>query len=513
VRTRKGVINPVYAEINKESIGLAHSLLKLFHTHIGKRKGEIAHKALAFEATRFDYRLVRGLLLILQRRSNFQVRAAVDPILARRTIFERASKEGFVSTSRMRMQVLHEAAVQLGVSNGQLEDAFYADLDDQLVLTKFTPISPGNLLKQYNLSLTQTLFFKSTFMEVKVSDHWKEVLRAVKFRGLMYSAETHDGVFQITVDGPLSLFKLTQRYGTSLAKVLPTIVHAKSWEIRANVIRLGERGKRILRLKLSSEEVGDMLRPEISPAKAEPSFDSLVERRFHRDFAAMQSEWKLTREPEPLIVDKHVFIPDFSFERNGVRVFMEIAGFWTENYLKRKIKKLQQLKGVDILVAADEKLACDKLKALGGKVIFYKGRVPLKPSLTYLASRAQQFVQVEVDTLNLQGVRLRSNIVEVQILAKSLGVSEEALMRKLREVEVKGYTLVGNLLVRNEELQQVQSKIFALKEPTLAEVISVIETQGIDQPYDVLSTLGYAIKWSGLDLDQSTIYKRDLQAK
>ncbi len=513
VRTGKGVIKPVYAAIDKEHIRLADNLVELFHTHLGKQKAEIIDKALVFETTGFDYRLVRGLLLILQRRSLFQVGSTIDPSLARRTIFEKARNKGFVSTAEMRTQVLREAAGELGISAQDLERSFYADLDDQLILAKFKPLNPSDLLKQYNLSLTQTLFFKSTFMEVKLSDHWKEVLRAVKFRGLMYSAETRDGTFQITVDGPLGLFKLTKRYGTSLAKVLPTIVSAESWEIRANIIRLGEFGKRILRLMLNSEEVGDMIRPGSPSVHVEPSFDSLVERRFYQDFAALESEWKLSREPEPLIVGNEVFIPDFSFERNGIRVFMEIAGFWTEKYLKRKIRKLRQLKGVDILVVVDERLACERLKKLEDTIIFYKGRVPLKPILTYLASRAQQLVQEEVDVVSLQRVHLDGDVVKVQRLAKSLGISEKALIKKLDEVEVKGYRLTGDLLVANEKLQQVESTIVALGEPTLAEALSVIEAHGIDRPYDVLSTLGYAIRWSGLDLNQSTIRKRDSDVK
>jgi predicted nuclease of restriction endonuclease-like RecB superfamily len=513
VRTSKGIIQPVYATLDKNHVELATCLIELFGTHVGKTKGEITEKALKFETSEFDYRLVRGLLVGLQRRSIFQVSASVDPVLARRTIFERASKMGLVPTLRMRKQILQEAAVSLGVGYRQLENSFYADLDDQLVLTKFSPIRPSNLLKQYNLSLTQTLLFKSTFMEVKVSDHWREVLRAVKFRGLMFSAESREGVFQITVDGPLSLFKLTKRYGTNLAKVLPTIVRATAWEIQANVVRPGAFGKRILRLKLSSEEVGNLIGSEPWRAGSEPSFDSLVEKRFYRDFAALQSEWKLTREPEPLVAGTEVFLPDFSFERKGITVFMEIAGFWTENYLKRKIQKLGRVKGVDVLIAADEKLACDKLRALEHDVIFYKGRVPLKPILTYLASRAQQITRVEADTLNLQDVHLQSNIVRVQTLAKSLKVSEEALRRKLREDEVNGYQTVGNLLVRNEKLHQLESKIAALGKPTLAEAIKAIETEGIDQPYDVLSALGYEIKWSGLDLNQSTVQKRGLKTE
>jgi predicted nuclease of restriction endonuclease-like RecB superfamily len=399
-------------------------------------------------------------------------------------------------------------AKQLNVTDEQLEKSFQADLESELVLKEFNPISPSELLKRYNLALTQTLLFRSTFMEVKVSEHWKEVFRQVKFHGLMYSAEISGDVFMITVDGPFALFKLTQRYGTSMAKVLPSVVAARTWEINASILRVNQFGKRIYQLNLTSAEVGDKIKPSnLLRERDEAKFDSLVEEKFFKDFQSLNTDWKIIREPPPLIVGRHVFIPDFRFEKNGIKVYMEIVGFWTTKYLEMKIKKLQILQGVDILIAADEHLACDKLRQVKGQLIFYKVNVPLKPVLNFLKSRGEILVQLEMENLKLAPFNLNGDVVQLHRLAEEYGVSNEALRRKLEGFKVEGYTLVGDLFISNKKLQEIDLKIASLTKPSLSQAIRLIEDEGIEKPFDILSTLDYNIQWKGLDMNNSSIHK------
>ena len=509
-RTVKGHVKPVYADISRDYLELATKMAQLFSAHVGKPKGQLLAKLAALETEGFDYRLVRGLALTLQRHCRFEVEAAVSPALARRHIFEHASRVGPVATTDDRRRVLQEVAPQLGVTEQQLERSFYADLDDELVLKECPPTSPSELLKQYNLSLTQTLLFRSTFMEVTMSDNWKDVLRAVKFRGLMYAAESRGGVFQITVEGPLSLFKLTQRYGTSMAKVLPAIVKARDWEITANVIRTSQFGKRILQLRLTSAEVGDKVAPaEVRrDGDGDAAFDSAVEAKFHRDFEALRSGWTITREPPPLIAGTHVLIPDFVFQKHGAQVYLEIVGFWTRSYLATKLKKLQQLRGVDMLVAADEQLACDKLRKVGSQVIFYRGKVPLEPVYQYLKTRETALLHGEVERLAETRLQFDGDVVDLRRMAAALGVSYEALTSKLATLHVNDYTRAGDVLVHNRKLQDVDAKLSGLATPSLADALRLLEDEGFARPYDVLSALHYTVTWNGLDPHTSRVTKK-----
>ncbi len=61
-------------------------------------------------------------------------------------------------------------------------------------------------------------------------------------------------------------------------------------------------------------------------------------------FLKFSTDWQLAREPDPLILsDGKAFIPDFVFEKYGVKVYLEIVGFWTEGLLKAKIRENKRL--------------------------------------------------------------------------------------------------------------------------------------------------------------------------
>ena len=86
-------------------------------------------------------------------------------------------------------------------------------------------------------------------------------------------------------------------------------------------------------------------------------FDSSIEQSFSEAFIALATShgadgWQLEREPEPLLLDKGIFIPDFALTRGQRRIYMEILGFWTPAYRERKVQRLQQLRGRNDLLLA-----------------------------------------------------------------------------------------------------------------------------------------------------------------
>ncbi|MBS7649013.1 DUF790 family protein, partial [Candidatus Bathyarchaeota archaeon] len=347
--------------------------------------------------------------------------------------------------------------------------------------------------------------------------NWKFVFRRIKHLGLMYSAEARPEGFYVVVDGPLSLFKLTERYGTSIAKLLPSIVEAGGWRLRANVVGGREGRRRLLQLELREEEVGSLMEdlPEGREAMGWQAFDSFVEEDFARSFESAGLGWKLIREPEPLIAGSHVMIPDFSFEKDGMKVYMEVVGFWTPEYLDRKLSKLRQIPKVDMIVAVDRRLGCSKLesKPLRAKVLFYEERIPLKPIIEHLRSLEERVVSEQVEGLEarieMEIERSPSSFVELDGLARRLGVSEDAIRKSLQRRMPKGYRLIGNELVKDEKLREMALRLEGLKELRLKEAIHLIEEGGFKNPYDVLEALGYGIRWQGLDVEKAIIFKRD----
>jgi predicted nuclease of restriction endonuclease-like RecB superfamily len=205
-------------------------------------------------------------------------------------------EHAIVATEEVKKTVLSKAASTVNISLQQLEGSLWSDLNEELLVKDFMPMAAEDLLKQYNMSLTQTLLFKATAMEFEAGGNYKQIFRRIKYLGLMYTVQKEDESFKIIVDGPIALFKLTDRYGTSLAKLLPTIVEAGEWKLKASIVAGERHSPRILQLELDSGDVGNVIASLSLEPKQTGIFDSSVEERFARSFEALGTGWRLRRE-------------------------------------------------------------------------------------------------------------------------------------------------------------------------------------------------------------------------
>ncbi|MBO3755227.1 MAG: DUF790 family protein, partial [Candidatus Brockarchaeota archaeon] len=222
--------------------------------------------------------------------------------------------------------------------------------------------------------------------------------------------------------------------------------------------------------------------------------------------------WKMRREPEPIPVGGAVIIPDFSFEKGGSKVYMEVVGFWTPEYLKRKTEKLGMLKDLEMIVAVDEELACHRVDRLKGifDVIYFKGKIPLKPVLAHLKRVEEKLKSRETRGISEKTVleNLNKPVVGLDELAERIGVMEEALKEFLRGKGIPGYRVLPGLLVREETLREIDLSLKRrLTEGTLSlsEASKIIEELGGVKPIMLLEALGYGVKWRGIDPDAAEV--------
>ncbi|MGQ9513841.1 MAG: DUF790 family protein [Thermoproteota archaeon] len=501
-RVSRGHIFPIYAELDLGTLTLAERIVKTFEGSVGRRKGELKQRLREFEDEDFDYRLVRGLSTLLERRCIFEAETPIDPKKARMMVFEESSRAKVVSIEDRKI-VIDNVAAKLGIDSKTIEEALYSDVEEELMLKKFDPVSPDTLIKYYNLSLTQTLLFRSLRMNFTASGNWKRIFRAMKRLGLMYSIERDGGGYIISVDGPLSLFKMTDRYGTLLAKLLPQIVAAESWTAKAEIIAKSK--NRIYEFELSSNEAKGIVGNMMYKDSIEEKYDSTVEERFATSFNSHNSGWVLKREPEPLLAGRNVLIPDFSFEKSGMKTYLEIVGFWTQDYLDRKVRKLNSIVNVDILLAVNESLACSKIQNLKGPIIYYKKEVPVKPILDHLKRREALFIEMETQELKIKRVRLDGDIVSLEDIARKHNISIEAVKKALQNIDFDGYRKVGLHYVSDKKFAELRKRLSNLEK--LADALEAIEEYGISNPYEVLEALGYTVVWEGLNFEKSKIMK------
>lgn len=467
VKKKGNKVLPSFARLTYENEFAASLLIEVYNEHVGKTLRDLEESLEDVESQLEDMgyhpKFIRGLIELLNRRiMTEEPKTKVPPEVARRTAFSVSSEKGFAVTEQARSEILHEAARRLGVSVEELIEAFEASYEDSEIIASFNAPDPADLLKQYNLSLLQTLMFKATSMTIianMTGTEAKNMLRKVKLLGLMYVAEKEDGLLKIHVDGPVSILTQTRRYGTRMAKALPLVLHLKTWRIKAEVQYANKRyGLEV------DERYGDML-PTMPPIEEE--FDSMIEEDFMLRFKTFNMGWEIVREPEPIVIDGMVLIPDFVLTKNGLKVFLEIMGFWTPGYVERKLRKISCVRDL-IIIAMNKDLSCAKEVSSA-----FKGP---------------------------------SNI-KLLFFEKKLKLSDVApVLRELERQRILVACEEGEVKPINEEL--LRSYLSKIEEEPLKNVLEVLRKfgiQDIQEAHKILRKHGLSILWKSLDQSQAIV--------
>jgi len=464
---------------------LAARVLGTFADGVGQSRAEVDAALADLEPEADHFKLVRGFATLCERDATFETRAAVPPERARRVTFEAAESVGVV-TEPDRDRALAHAADRLGVDATVLADALYADRDPRQILTGFDPRwDPDDLLAQYNLSLAQTALFDAVEVRVRSSDP-KALISAVKRLGLMYEIRQPDAGREVVVTGPDHLFRRTRRYGTAFARLLRSVAKTAEWRLEATIDDRGTERQ----LVLTDDDVGV---PGVDPV-TEPTYDSGVEAEFAARFTALDLDWDLVREPEPLAAGTRVMIPDFAFEYRyaDFTLFFEIMGFWTPSYVSKKLDQLDTVEDVEMLVAVDESLGVgEDIEARDHRAIPYTGSVRVKDVVDALRQYEDELLAETRATLPSE-LRPDADVITLATLAADHGVSADAL----DSVDFPDHDRVGRTLVRPAVLNDLADRL----EPgqTLAEAEAILDEYGVDDTSAVCSTLGLRVEWEGL---------------
>ena len=491
------------AFVDESQRPLAAQLIGTYQGHVGETRGTLDEAVEAIEREQEEFKLVRGFAALLDREAAFEADASVPPERTRRVTFAAAERVG-VTGAEDRERAIAEAANDLAVEPAVIEQSLYADRNCNQRLVAFdSRWSPETLLEQYNLSLAQTALFDATEVRLR-SDDPRTLISAVKRLGLLYEIEresddaadadatetnTTDGELPtrtVLVTGPDRLFRRTRRYGTAFARLLRTVATTSEWELRGTVDDHGTERELVLR-------TGDISVPGVEPV-AEPSYDSGVESDFAARFDALELDWELRREPDLLETGSSVMIPDFAFDyRYGsFRVYFEIMGFWTPEYVAKKLDQLKDVEDVELVVAVDDSLGVgEEITARDHRAISYTGRVRLKNVVDVL--RAYEADLVARAAADLPGeFRPDDDVTTLAAVADAHGVAVDAI----EDRTFPEHERLGQLLVRPSVLAAVSDDL----EPglSLAAAESHLEAYGLTDSSAVLSALGYRVVWDGL---------------
>lgn len=248
-RIYKGDVKPRYIDAeDPDKLALAEALIAIFGGHEGRPRHELDAELEELVGTGTDFLLHRALAKLLFDRCTFDTESKVEPEKLRQTVFEtaadayrrpvaaKAHSEGEQHIFHFdRDGVLTAAAAALAegedveVTPADVERGLYADLKDEQLLQEWKPCRPRWLLERYNVALAQGVLLRASELTIRLGKQpprrQRELFRKIKFFQLLHRVESDGkGGWTIHLDGPMSLFKASGKYGVRMASFLPTLL-------------------------------------------------------------------------------------------------------------------------------------------------------------------------------------------------------------------------------------------------------------------------------------------------
>jgi hypothetical protein len=285
------------------------------------------------------------------------------------------------------MEAKQTIAQKLGRPNwSEIEVELFADVFEFNRLKSFDGYgSAGALLSRYNVAQVQASLFNAKRLVLWARSDFQRIVTHTKLAHLLHEITPPpdneiNGEYTIVLDGPASVLRETRRYGVNLARFLPALLSCRDWRMEAEI-----KVQRIpcpFWLKLSSDSG---LKSEMTPLE---EFDSSVEEGFAKKWGQDKRDgWSMKRAGGILQKKQTAFVPDFVFQHDdGRKVYLEIIGFWTPEYLRAKIEKLKLFNDEHIILAVAEFVG-EKLAVMPQEVILYKSALKLNDVLAALARK------------------------------------------------------------------------------------------------------------------------------
>ncbi len=308
-------------------------------------------------------KIAQGLNKIILDRCDFSNPDEFDYPALRAEIFAASAAVLKKETSGLSPEKLADKVRNsLSTDAGKLFDAgMYSDLPGNETLIKSPSVFPRELLERYNCSLVQSLLLFSGSLELIIEDpepaKMRRMFKYLKFFRLLAKITSVAGnrrfkeapeKLKIIIDGPISLFENTRKYGLQLACFFPAILDMKKWKLKTIVNPKNRELK--LNLDESSKLVGHYR-----------NFSSYVPEEiamFHRLFKTKVSDWKITGNAPLFQADNHELIfPDLSFTDESDRtIHLELFHRWHSVPLLERLEFCNRNPDLPLIIGIDRAL-------------------------------------------------------------------------------------------------------------------------------------------------------------
>jgi predicted nuclease of restriction endonuclease-like RecB superfamily len=365
VRFARNRVIPLYLDVADSAWReVAERLLDLFRNSQGITRGELEEELRELAGTDPAQLVHQGLARLLEDRCEFEVVSGHPPEQLRELVFAAATAQRRAPRAHApnlagfdRTAILQEAAKRLQLEPEAIDQGLFADLKSEQRLIRFKDITAERLLERYNVALAQAVLLRSTRVHISIRgerpQRYRQLLRLVKFHRLVCEIERSAAGYHLHLDGPLSLFTATQKYGLQLALFLPAVLRCKNFEVHADLAWGPKRKPKTLTLTpadglVSHQPDHGMYTP--------PELGMFVEL-----FRKKIDGWDIEEETEIQPLGDSYWVPDFKLtERASQRsIYLEVLGFWRRASAERHLERLRQHAREPFLLAVSDQLRVD----------------------------------------------------------------------------------------------------------------------------------------------------------
>ncbi len=368
-RTKSGKIYPKFIDPKNEIIlKFAFELTELFSSNIGEKRETLENRSkIILEGLPLSVVVGRGLEKLLIDRTEFDTEIKNEVLALREKVFKNSSTlmqsnaktvdhNSYNSSIESLKSYRSDLAASLGFEPENLTQLLYADLPPFQKVLKFRKINEESLLHRYNCAQVQGLLLRSDSIKLNLRNistaSMRQLLKFLRFNKLLAKISFEhqkSKSLQIVIDGPLSLFMHTHKYGLNLANFFPAVLHQSNWKLDATV-RINKNKSYVMQLDHScgiKSHFNHFL--AYVPEEIQKLSQQLTKK---------MPDWKLTSSNEFLqLPGENLCFPDYIFKHiSGKKVPVELFHKWHSGPLINRISQLDEQKDEPLIIGINRSL-------------------------------------------------------------------------------------------------------------------------------------------------------------
>jgi predicted nuclease of restriction endonuclease-like RecB superfamily len=282
-----------------------------------------------------------------------------DLPLLREKVFTLATQErkkgNLPTEAETRTRIFNTALNEMQLDCDTGEDLLYADLETERKLLKGPNWNPERFLQRYNIGLAQAVMLQAKKVKLQLPGATpqikiRQLVRWLNFRRLLFTAtKNNEGDWNFELDGPLSLFRSTTKYGLQLALLLPAVLLQKEFELEAE-LTWGKKNTRAF-LHISSND-GLVSHLDDEGIYKPPEHIALMDH-----FKKKVRNLDISDEIGDMESITGLMVPDFIIKdsKTGKTIGVEILWAWNQETLTKKTEQLSKSKEFPYILAIHEK--------------------------------------------------------------------------------------------------------------------------------------------------------------